>query len=302
MKAVHQVILFAMPVLLWACGTSKQAVSSGTAKADASKSTAVAPATKAANGTGSTLAFVQRVSDNRVYAQNIVANMSFSIKSGDKDISAPGSLRMRRDKMIRLQLFIPLLGTEVGRIDFTPDYVLVVDRLHKQYIKGDYSQLDFLRNNGLDFYSLQSLFWNQLLLPGTKKIGESDLQKFNANLDGTGKNVPVTLKHNNINFTWLADRTTALINQAKVGYASKANGSSTLTWNYSNFAPVGTRKFPATQVFSFSTTQTAKVQTVTVTLDMDAPKTTEGWDSETTLSSKYKQMDAQKILDKLLNM
>ena len=134
-------------------------------------------ATKGNRGAGSTLAFVQKVSDNRVYAQNIVANMTFTIDYGEKNISAPGSLRMRKDKMIRLQLFIPLIGTEVGRIDFTPDYVLVVDRLHKQYVKGGYSQLDFLRDNGLDFYSLQSLFWNQLLLPGTKKIGESDLRQ-----------------------------------------------------------------------------------------------------------------------------
>lgn len=35
---------------------------------------------------------------------------------------------MRKDKMIRLRLFVPIIGTEVGRIDFTPDYVLVVDR------------------------------------------------------------------------------------------------------------------------------------------------------------------------------
>lgn len=302
MKRAHQVILFAMPVLLWACGTSKQAVSSGNKQPDATTAATDVSATKGNRGAGSTLAFVQKVSDNRVYAQNIVANMTFTIDYGEKNISAPGSLRMRKDKMIRLQLFIPLIGTEVGRIDFTPDYVLVVDRLHKQYVKGGYSQLDFLRDNGLDFYSLQSLFWNQLLLPGTKKIGESDLQKFTANLDGTGQNVPVTLKYNQLNFSWLADRTTALINQAMVAYASKANGKSALTWNYSDFKPVGAKKFPARQVFSFTTTKAAKVQTVTVTLDMDDPKTTEGWDSETTLSSKYKQMDAKQILNKLLSM
>ena len=302
MKRIHQAILLAMPVLLWACGTSKQAVSSGGKHTAATTGATTDSAVKASRSAGSTLAFVQRVSDNRVYAQNIVANMTFSVDYVDMNISAPGSLRMRRYKMIRLQLFIPLIGTEVGRIDFTPDYVLVVDRLHKQYVRGDYSQLDFLRDNGLDFYSLQSLFWNQLLLPGTKKIGESDLQKFTANLDGTGQNVPVTLNYNKLSLTWLADRATALINQAKVAYASKASGRSALTWNYSDFTPVGAKKFPTRQEFSFTTTKAAKVQTVTVTLDMEEPKTTEGWDTETTLSSKYKQMDARQILDKLLSM
>lgn len=302
MRRIHQAILFALPVLFWACGTSKQAVSSDGKKPVAASATANGEATAASRPAGSTLAFVQKVSDNRVYAQNIVANMTFTIDYGEKNISAPGSLRMRKDKMIRLQLFIPLIGTEVGRIDFTPGYVLVVDRLHKQYVKGDYSQLDFLRDNGLDFYSLQSLFWNQLLLPGTKKISEGDLQKFTANLDGTGKNIPITLNYNKLNFSWIADRATALISQAKVAYASKANGRSALTWNYSDFTPVGAKKFPTRQEFSFTTTKAAKVQTVTVTLDMEEPKTTEGWDAETTLSSKYRQMDARQILDKLLNM
>lgn len=63
------------------------------------------------------------------------------------------------------------MGSEVGRLEFTPDYVLVIDRMHKEYLKGDYNQLDFLRDNGLNFYSLQALFWNQALPPGNTEGG-----------------------------------------------------------------------------------------------------------------------------------
>ncbi len=75
---------------------------------------------------------------------------------------------MRKDEVIRIQLFIPILGTEVGSLEFTPDYVLIIDRLHKEYIKADYTQVDFLKKQGINFYSLQALFWNQLLLPGQR--------------------------------------------------------------------------------------------------------------------------------------
>ena len=119
------------------------------------------------------LAFVQKVTDNQVYATNIVGKMNFKIEMGDKDISVPGALRMRKDKVIRLQLFIPLLGSEVGRLEFTPSYVLVVDRM-QAVCQADYNELDFLRDNGLSFYSLQALFWNQLMLPGTEKLSHSD--------------------------------------------------------------------------------------------------------------------------------
>ncbi len=55
---------------------------------------------------------------------------------------------MRKVEVIRIQLFIPILGTEVGRLEFTPNYVLIIDHLHKEYIKADYTQVDFLKEAG----------------------------------------------------------------------------------------------------------------------------------------------------------
>ncbi len=66
------------------------------------------------------LAFVQKVADNQVYAKNIVGNMTFNLQAADKDITVPGKLSMRKDEVIRIQLFIPILGSEVGRLEFTP--------------------------------------------------------------------------------------------------------------------------------------------------------------------------------------
>ena len=102
------------------------------------------------------LSFVQKVSDNSVYAANIVGDLRFNIKAGGKDITVPGSLHMRKNQVIRIQLFIPILGSEVGRLEFTPDYVLVIDRMHKEYIKATYDQLDFLKDNGFEHYEISN--------------------------------------------------------------------------------------------------------------------------------------------------
>ena len=179
MKKTHTILTLLVGLMAFtSCGAQKAAVKDTVTLPSATKATP-----KAAKADHSqSLAFVQRVSDQKVYAQNIVSSMSFTATMGDKEITVPGSLHMRRDKVIRLQLFIPLLGSEVGRLEFTPDYVLVIDRMHKEYIKGDYNQLDFLRDNGLNFYSLQALFWNQLFLPGTQKVGEGDLSRYTVKL------------------------------------------------------------------------------------------------------------------------
>jgi hypothetical protein len=294
MKNQLKVIALCAPLLLASCGAKKAMVKDTNTKETASIS-------KATEQTQS-LDYVQKVYDQKVYAQNIVADMNFQATIGEKSVSVPGTVRMRRDKVIRLQLFIPLIGSEIGRLEFTPDYVLVIDRLHKQYIKGDYNQLDFLRDNGLNFYSLQALFWNQLLLPGVERVGEGDLQKFQVNLDGAGEKVPVSLKNGNISFVWNTTRSNARIGDAEVTYTSASRGNSQLKWQYADFKPLGSKVFPATQKFSFSTNVDGKARKATINIEMDELKTISDWEAESTVSSKYKQMDAKDVFGKLLNM
>ena len=229
-----------------------------------------------------------------------MGNISFNLTAGSKDITVPGALRMRKDKVIRLQLFIPILGTEVGRLEFTPDYVLVIDRLHKEYVKADYSQVDFLRQNGITFYSLQSLFWNQLFVPGEKKVGQGQLKKFDAALAGTTSRVTVTQNSGRMQMAWQTDRQTGRINEANILYRSQAHGESTLNWKYSSFKAVGVKQFPAQQVFKFSTTASNKVPPVQVSIRMNDVKTSSNWDALTEVSPKYKQIDATDVLQKQL--
>ena len=294
-KSILKITVVCLILFVASCGTKKAVVG---------KSTPNAPAV--AKGEGSVvlqkLAFVQMVSDRQLYQKNIVADMSFNIQAGTKNITVPGSLHMRKDEVVRLQLFIPLLGSEVGRLEFTPDYVLVVDRIHKEYIKADYTQLDFLQENGLDFYSLQALFWNQLLLPGNKKVGEGDLQQFDADLTKQGSTVPVSLKNGKMTFCWNTDKNDGRILSTVVEYLSAAHGKSNLTWKYSNFQPVGVKSFPASQEFTFITNVGGKPQAGTVTIDMDDISTHANWDSRSTVSPKYKQVEAKDVFDKILKM
>ena len=248
------------------------------------------------------LAFIQKVADTKVFSDNITGSMSFSLNTGNKTINLPGSVKMRKNKVIRLQLFIPLLGTEVGRLEFTPDYVLVVDRLHREYIKGDYSQIDFLKTNGLNFYSLQSLFWNQLLLPGQNNVTESDLKKYDVKLasDNDAQNV-ITFSKDKFKYEWKADKTDGRISDVAVQYNSADHGTSLLTWKYNNFKSVGVKVFPAEQEFQLSTNAMQKQKQATIKISMNEVKTDSDWEETTTLSDKYKKIEAQDVLGKIMS-
>lgn len=297
-KNFVKVIALCLPLLLGACGTKKVVEGNGTT----SSQTQNANSSRGHQSEAlKKLTFVQKVSDNQVYSKNIVGNMSFSLQMGSKDISVPGALRMRKDQVIRIQLFIPILGTEVGRLEFTPDYVLIIDRLHKEYIKADYNQVDFLKKQGVNFYSLQALFWNQLLLPGNQRVSESDLKKFDADLDAAGDVVSVTFKQGNMTYAWGADRNTGRILQSDVKYKT-ANSNSVLHIDYSNFKNVGVKQFPASLKLKFMTDLAKSDKEMQISIDMNAVKTDSNWETETKVSDKYKKVSPEDVLSKIMNM
>ena len=298
MKKMNMAVAAAALLLMASCGTTKKMEGAGKVNANDKKTETKAEQSAALRN----LAFVQKVSDNQVYTNNIVGNMNFNLQAADKDITVPGKLSMRKDEVIRIQLFIPILGTEVGRLEFTPNYVLIIDRLHKEYIKADYTQVDFLKKQGISFYSLQALFWNQLLLPGERTVKQSDLKKFDATLDVEGDNVPVSFKNGNMTYSWTANRTTGRITAADVVYKSTQNGTSNLHVDYGNFKSVGVKMFPATLNLTMTTTATKKKQVAKINLELNQVKTDSKWSTQTEISSKYKQISPTDVLSKILSM
>ena len=280
------VALGGMTMAMAGCG-SKKAATEGTSST----------VNKHNGGNVQALAFVQKVANQKVSTKNIVGKMSLNVKMGSKNITVPGSLHMRYGEVIRIQAFIPLLGSEVGRIEFTPDYVLVIDRMHKEYIKEDYNKVDFLKNNGLNFYSLQALFWNQLFMPGTASISDANLLDFGVTEAGNSKNI--TLKKGNLNIVWNADNANGRISTAKATYSSLTQGKSSLNWTYSNFKAVAGKMFPAYQKFTFATTAIKNQSNISLTIDMDGVKTDSKWEAKSEISKRYKKIEATDVFGKL---
>lgn len=101
---------------------------------------------------------------NRV--KGMTGKLNFTaLQQGTKRASSGGSIRMKRDEMIQVRLVA--LIVEVGRMELTPDYLMVQDRLNKQYVKVAWADVPELKEAGADFSTLQQLFWGEY--PGAEK-------------------------------------------------------------------------------------------------------------------------------------
>ena len=112
---------------------------------------------------------LNKVLENQQTAKFITSRVKFQVQVGSQDMTLTGNLKMKRNDVIRLQL-MAFGFVEAARLEFTQDYVLIMDRINKQYLKAQYEQLDFLRQSGINFFTLQALFWNELFQPGEKEM------------------------------------------------------------------------------------------------------------------------------------
>lgn len=93
---------------------------------------------------------------------NFTSKVRVTITQNDKSISTTGMLRMRYDDVIQITLVDPFLGiTEVGRIELSPDSVLIIDRINKRYVSTRYEEFDVLHKNNIDFQEVQEHFWRE---------------------------------------------------------------------------------------------------------------------------------------------
>ena len=295
MKIKNIGIIVAATLVFASCGTNKAIVKQSTVKQTTAPTQSSVQKQK--------LQFVQKVSDQSLYQENLVSDLSFTLNTGSRNISVPGILHMRRDEVIRIQLLIPLIRSEVGRIEFTKDYVLFIDRMHKQYVKASYNDVAFLKDNGINFYSLQALFWNQLFIPGQQRVGESQLSMFSVDLAAVqANNVPVTLLDGKMAYKWLAESVSGLINMAEAKYTSANHGVSTLKWNYGNFQNFGAKKFPVYHEVTIQTQATKQQRTIKAVFELNGLSDNADWESFTTPSSRYQKVGVDEILEKLTKL
>ncbi len=236
-------------------------------------------------------AVVKNVAKNQVTKTFLTAKVKVEIEGLGKSLSANGTLRMKRNDVV--QLSVTFLGMEVGRLEFTPQDVLIVDRLNKQYVRAAYSEVSFLKKANLDFYALQSVFWNELFVPGERNAANSASRFTLSYQNGT----PVLSLTNTpqLSYSFLTQPNPALLT-ALVVKGTKDTDKGEFRFDYSDFSAFDGRQFP--NAMSMKVTDTGK--DVGLKLNLSRLANDSDWETRTTVSSKYTRRSVDQVLGKLL--
>ena len=240
-------------------------------------------------------AFLQKVTDNAQHARFITSKVKFSVEVGAREMTLTGNLKMKRDDVVRLQL-MAFGFVEAGRLEFTKEYVLIMDRINKLYLKVPYNQLDFLRNSGIDFYVIQALFWNELFQPGKVKVTDELLRSYN--LEPGAEDAVIAMQDGKLSYRWLADNLTSRVKMANIMYNDKYRGNYQLNWDYEDFQTFNRKYFPMEHKISFNTPD----KEVKLGMILNYMGNEENWETRTEVSSKYRQVTVEEILQRFMSL
>lgn len=284
MKAtsILKIALMTLPLIISSCGSKKKVIDS-----DKNQTNVVLQEGD----------IIKKICDNAQTSKFITSKVKFTVEYGTQNLALTGNLRMMRNTVIRLQL-MAFGFVEAGRMEFTKDYVLIMDRINKQYLKAPYNQIDFLRNSGINFYTLQALFWNELFMPNHSTLTADDFKKFVTHTDGD--NVVVSLEENKLEYSWLTTNKTALINMTNIMHKDRFNGNTQLNWDYDSFEPLESNGKMFPNKMNVKLIMPKKEVKLSISLNYIGHESE--WEKFTSVSNKYREVTVDEILRRIMSL
>ena len=241
--------------------------------------------------------FLRKVAGNNVQNLFVTSKLKFTVEIGDRKMTLTGNLRMKRDDVIMLQL-MAFGFVEAGRMEFTNDYVLIMDRVNKQYLKTPYRNVSFLRNSGINFHTLQSLFWNELFLPGKEGVDSTMYNNYTTTRNGEEVIINYEAEGSKMNYSWLANDKTGQIKMSNISYRDPIKGNTQLNWDYKEFEKMGRQEFPTDMIVTLTTPE----QELKLGIKLNYLDNKSDWETRTKISDKYRQVDVEEILQRFMSL
>lgn len=179
MKKIKTIVIaMAAAAMLTACGTSRKTVDT-------------VPPTK------TTTTPTQPAKSTHSGVQHFISDLDVSIGMNSGSYDLGGKMAVKENEVVRVNLtFMGFI--EVGTIEFTPEYILIINRMGKEYTKMGYKDWDVLVKNNITYQEVEDKAWQKVYAASGKNATDDSFDKaiqdmLASNVKG-GKNINVKIK------------------------------------------------------------------------------------------------------------
>jgi hypothetical protein len=233
---------------------------------------------------------IETIQSQAVHYKTFSSVLRFSIKPGAKNnnTSVDAQLKIIKDQIIQLSLRIPILGTEAARISITPEQLIVIDRINKQYFAESMETLHAIAPFDFDYYSLQALFTNQLFIAGKQTLGIDDYPSFRLEEDDFFVNLN-NKDSQGINYDFVSDYSSRILKTEM--YKNKEEVD--MNWTYQDFGITSNKRlFPMKMKMELAIPN----DLITMGLSFSSVDIDTEFELEASVPNKYRQLNVEQII------
>ena len=166
------------------------------------------------------------------------SKMKLSANINGKEFSANGSIKIKRGEGMLVS--INALGglIEVARVEISPERMLLIYRLGRQYAEVRYSDVEALSRLGISYPMLEAILLNELFTPDGKSL-EKSLSKMNIKV-ANGEIIVSTAREKGMQYTFHIEQSSGCLQLTEGNYDNRIS----VDCNYSDFSETDVRPFP----------------------------------------------------------
>ena len=274
-KAMKYIYIILLALLVASCSSSRRAVK--------------APMIGGLTGE----AYVEKVIEQTPAWQSLSGKVALDLSLGDgKHAGVNATLRLKRGESIQLSV-APFLGIEVARLEISLDGLLVLDRLNKRYVQVSFEEINRWARTDLSFAVLQSLFFNELFVPGKPQVDLSDANRFHLSLD-EGRAMLEAKGGHQLTYRFFTSTGEGWLQESRIGVSGTPYA---LQWKYDAFRKIEQRFFPEKMRLSIE----GASKPLTLAMDFSRLNVGGDWKARTEIPAKYTRVSIEELVKMLQN-
>ena len=121
--------------------------------------------------------------------QNRTSKVRLTVPTKDAVFTVNGTMKLISGERMQLSFLMPIIRTEVARMEVTPEEILLVDRMGKRYVRATRKELKDVLPKKADFAHLEKILFDASKPKGKreltgKELGIPSLEKGRVELSG----------------------------------------------------------------------------------------------------------------------
>lgn len=104
------------------------------------------------------------------------SRLQLTIPAGSNgSITTSGTMKMKSGERVQLSILMPIIRTEIARLEITPDEILLIDRMSKRYVRASRNELKEVLPKDARFSKLEKLLLDASLPNGKAELSGKEL-------------------------------------------------------------------------------------------------------------------------------